>query len=61
MNLAKCPLKVDVRPAPKFNKPLTLRSGISEGIATSNQWMHDEWWYVIDGTWCAESTITLAN
>lgn len=41
--------KLNDKPVPKF---------IVDGVRiTSIQFMHNEWWYVVDGSWECESSI----
>lgn len=44
---------VNVLPLPKFE--------IDGVTITSRQFMHDEWWYVVDNTWCVETSILVNN
>ena len=40
---------INTKPIPKFE--------IDGVIITSCQFMHNEFWYVVNNSWCAESTL----
>jgi hypothetical protein len=43
--------KENLTPAPQFQ--------IDGVIITASQFMHNEWWYVINNEWCVESTVSI--
>jgi hypothetical protein len=43
--------KENVTPLPQFE--------IDGVIITLRSFMHNEWWYVINNTWCVESTVSI--
>ena len=43
--------KENLTPAPQFK--------IDGVIITASQFMHNEWWYVINNEWCVESTVSI--
>lgn len=57
--------KINNLPAPKFEvgykvKSTAIGNGDFDGHITNIQFMHDEWWYVVNGYWYAESTLGIA-
>ena len=54
------PITKDTRPLPLYSGFVTTKgkaSHTNEGHIETLKWMHDEWWYVVNGSWEAESCL----